>query len=77
MSNKNMGTITVPIELSARDISFLTTIWNDTDDSELCLFIEGVLKNANKVSSRLAETVTEIEKINPFSHKREFINKKE
>ena len=69
MSNKNTGTITVPIELSARDISFLSSVWNDTDDSELCLFIESILKNVNAVSSKLEETVTEIVKVNPFSQK--------
>lgn len=68
MSN-NMGTITVPIELSARDISFLTTVWNDTDDSELCLFIESILKKVNTVSSQMEKTITEIVKTNPFSQK--------
>ena len=63
----NDETITVPIEFSAHDIKFLARIMNDSDDSELCMLAESILRKVDSISIRMGMMLSAIERENPFS----------
>jgi len=59
--------ITVPLELSVYDIKMLTQEMNDTENSDMSIFIENLLKEADKVTQKLNETAQKVRNVNPFS----------
>ena len=61
--------ITVPIQINTQIIRMLVSELNETQNSEMSVFIEEVLREADKVSLKLYETTNQIMKENPFSQK--------
>lgn len=59
--------ITVPVELTASDVKMLSQELNDTDNSEMSVFIEELLKRTDKVTEDFMNVADEIRRQNPFS----------
>lgn len=59
--------ITIPLELSVKDIKMLSTELNDMDSSELSIFIEEILKSADRTAENMGETARILNSVNPYS----------
>lgn len=67
MNNREKETITVPIELDAKKVKMLVEFLNSSDDEEMCIFTEDILREANDVSLKMSNTTKSIMKENPYS----------
>ncbi|MCR5252575.1 MAG: hypothetical protein K6C98_02545 [Treponema sp.] len=61
--------ISIPIELDEKKIKMLVSFFNSTEDEEMSLFVEDILKKANSVSLEMQELSKKIMSENPFSQK--------
>ena len=61
--------ITIPLEMDAKKVKLLATELNDSQDSELSIFMEDILRKVNDETLKLEETAIQIMKENPFSQK--------
>ena len=67
MNNREKETITVPIELDAKKVKMLVEFLNSSDDEEMCIFTEDILREANDISLKMSNTTKSIMKENPYS----------
>ena len=67
MNNREKEIITVPIELDAKKVKMLVEFLNSSDDEEMCIFTEDILREANDVSLKMSNTTKSIMKENPYS----------
>ena len=67
--------LSVSIDLSVDDVKMLAQELNDTESSELSLFIEKILKITDETAGKIGETANRIKSVNPFSQKYEFQTK--
>ncbi|MBQ9282282.1 MAG: hypothetical protein IJ207_08810 [Treponema sp.] len=65
--NNGEAKITIPLKLSVKDIKMLSSELNDTDNSELSIFIEEILKSADRTARKMGETARNMNSANPYS----------
>lgn len=65
----NEEKIIVPIEISARSIKMLEEVLNETDNSELSIFIEEILKKTDETTEKIGDIANKIKCANPYSQK--------
>ena len=62
-------TITVPVKLDVKRVNMLVTFLNSTDEEDMRIFIEEILKETDRTSLSMRELSKSIMQENPFSQK--------
>lgn len=60
-------TLIVPVELDAKTVRMLVEFLNSSDEEEMCIFTNEILRKANEVSLKMSNTTKQIMKENPYS----------
>lgn len=62
-------TITVPVKLDVKRVNMLVSFLNSTEEEDMRIFIEEILKETDRTSLNLRELSKSIMQENPFSQK--------
>ena len=62
-----MNELIIPININAETIRMLISELNDNQNSDMCIFIEDILKKTDIYTQNLLKKIEDIRKENPFS----------